>query len=222
MTNKITVGIVDNCAIFRSGLKSTLSKSTKEFAFEFQEADSFYQLEELVSLKEVAAIFLDLDSYLENNEATTRIINSNQELKIILVYNVSGKAVIRSLFDEPVHSFLFKNADVNEYLTALEKTLQNNVYYCTETAKILAAYFHRTARERSLHQPLVAFTQKEKQIIELICQEYTAKEIANKLALSKRTVENRKIRILQKMNVKNMAGIVAFAYMHNLVKQQIV
>ncbi len=222
MGKNLIIGIVDACAMVRFGIKATFHRIKTEFEIEFKEADSFYNLEEMTSLQGMAAIFLDMDCYLENNEASLRVLETQPELKIILLYNVSGKAVVRSLMNEPVHSFLFKNAPASEYVLALEKVLNDNIYYCSETSKILAAYLHRAGREGSSRQQPTTFTPKERQIIELICQEYTAKEIANMLSLSKRTIENSKIRILQKMQVKNMAGIVAFAYMHNMVKKQVV
>ena len=68
------------------------------------------------------------------------------------------------------------------------------------------------------HEPIV-FSDREKEIIKLICQQFTAQEIGEKLFLSKRTVEGYRIKILEKMNVKNTAGVVVFALKHNFIKE---
>lgn len=61
------------------------------------------------------------------------------------------------------------------------------------------------------------FTEKELEIIRLICAEFTTKEIADKLKLSKRTVETHRVRIMHKMQVKSLAGLVVFAQQHELI-----
>jgi DNA-binding NarL/FixJ family response regulator len=68
-------------------------------------------------------------------------------------------------------------------------------------------------------QEPIVFNEREKEIIKLICQQYTAQEIGEKLFLSKRTVEGYRIKILEKMNVKNTAGMVVFALKHNFIKE---
>ena len=64
------------------------------------------------------------------------------------------------------------------------------------------------------------FTERERQIIQLICRQHTAQEIGVHLFLSKRTVEGYRTRILEKMDVKNTAGVVVFALKHNLIREE--
>jgi DNA-binding NarL/FixJ family response regulator len=63
------------------------------------------------------------------------------------------------------------------------------------------------------------FTERETEIIRLICQQFTAQQIGDKIFLSKRTVEGHRTRILEKMNVRNTAGVVVFALKHNLISE---
>ena len=64
------------------------------------------------------------------------------------------------------------------------------------------------------------FNERELEIIRYICQQNTAQQIADKLFLSKRTVEGYRTRILEKMNVKNTAGVVIYALKHQLIKEE--
>ena len=61
-------------------------------------------------------------------------------------------------------------------------------------------------------------TAREKEILELICQQYTTREIGDKLFISPRTVDGHRNNLLAKMNCKNIAGLVAFAIQNQLVK----
>lgn len=62
------------------------------------------------------------------------------------------------------------------------------------------------------------FSSRELEVLELICNQYTSSEIADKLFISKRTVEGHRNKILQKLNCKNTAGIVAYAVNKNFVQ----
>ncbi|HEX3935235.1 MAG TPA: LuxR C-terminal-related transcriptional regulator, partial [Puia sp.] len=68
--------------------------------------------------------------------------------------------------------------------------------------------------------PAALFTDREREIIRLICRQHTAQEIGELLFLSKRTVEGYRTRILEKMDVKNTAGVVIFALKHNIVREE--
>ena len=70
---------------------------------------------------------------------------------------------------------------------------------------------------KKMQEPL--FTEREKEIIRLICRQHTAQEIGDLLFISKRTVEGYRTRILEKMEVKNTAGVVIFALKHHLISE---
>jgi DNA-binding NarL/FixJ family response regulator len=65
----------------------------------------------------------------------------------------------------------------------------------------------------------VVFTEREKEIIRLICFQNTAQQIGEKLFISKRTVEGYRTKILEKMNVKNTAGVVVYALKHDIIRE---
>jgi DNA-binding CsgD family transcriptional regulator len=64
---------------------------------------------------------------------------------------------------------------------------------------------------------MIAFTEREKEIIKLICFQCTAQEIGDRLFISKRTVEGYRTKILEKINAKNTAGVVIYALKNNLI-----
>jgi DNA-binding NarL/FixJ family response regulator len=69
-------------------------------------------------------------------------------------------------------------------------------------------------------KPDIVFTDRETEIIKLICRQFTAQQIGDHLYLSKRTVEGYRTKIMEKMDVKNTAGVVIFALKNNLIKEE--
>ena len=76
----------------------------------------------------------------------------------------------------------------------------------------------KSARKKNgLKQDLPEFSERELEILDLICREFTAPEIAEKLEISPRTVEGHRRKLLEKSGTKNIAGLVVFALKNNLV-----
>ena len=72
------------------------------------------------------------------------------------------------------------------------------------------------AKTKQGTKKIVEFSDKEIEVIQLICKEYTSKEISEKLFVSARSVEGYRTKILEKMNVKNSVGIVVYAIQHEI------
>ncbi len=105
-----------------------------------------------------------------------------------------------------------------EMLVAMRRILDGGKYYCQITSAYLSSQAALLLSPAvSVPSRSASFTPREQEIIRLLCDEFTAKEIASKLSLSTRTVENRKVRIQEKMHVRNIAGIVAYAFRNRLL-----
>jgi len=115
--------------------------------------------------------------------------------------------------------YLLKNADKQEILEAIENVYQNKVFYCQHTSARLATMIVKSKFNPYRKTESIEFTDREKDIVKLICLQFTAQEIADKLFLSKRTVEGYRTRILEKMNVKNTAGVVIYALRNGIIKE---
>jgi len=116
--------------------------------------------------------------------------------------------------------YLLKHADKKEILEAILTVEAGNIYYCKHTTANLAALIVKSKFDSQKKAPSALFTAREKEIIRLICRQHTAQEIGELLFLSKRTVEGYRTRILEKMDVKNTAGVVIFALKHNIIREE--
>jgi DNA-binding NarL/FixJ family response regulator len=217
MANLLTVMIVDENEVFRTGLKQIIGSTSQPL--DLQCADSTTTFTSLQHYTQPGLIFLRVRKNASEDIDLIADVTTRYPLtKIIALYEVAEEDVVHQLFHQKIQGIIHKNAYAREFLAALDAVVQDGLYYCQQTLKLLASSSSYNQKKLTGALELASFTSREKQIITLLCQECTAKEIADKLAVSKRTVENMKMRIQEKMQAKNTAGIVSYAYRYRLVK----
>ena len=210
--------IADDHEIFRDGLALMLAKQDNiELLGEAEDG------RELISLAEQLqpdVILTDIKMpRMDGIEATRLLVQKLPDVKVIALSMFDEENLIVDMLESGAKGYLLKNADKHEILEAINSVYQDKVFYCKSTSAKLASMIVRSRfNPYKKHEPII-FSDREKEIIKLICQQFTAQEIGEKLFLSKRTVEGYRIKILEKMNVKNTAGVVVFALKHNFIKE---
>lgn len=107
---------------------------------------------------------------------------------------------------------MLKNCRKQELLQAVRTVLDNGTYYCKEVANLI-----RENYKMLTHQEKIELTPREKQVLELIVQEYSSWEIAEKLHISKRTVDTHRMNIMQKTDSQTLIGLIKYAIRHNIL-----
>jgi DNA-binding NarL/FixJ family response regulator len=218
MSATIRVVIADDHEIFRDGLALMLSKQ-KNIQLVGQ-AENGRQLVDMVLSLLPDIILTDIKMPLMDGvEAARYIIQKIPGAKIIALSMFDEENLVVDMLEAGAKGYLLKNADKQEILEALATVYENNTYYCRLTTARLASMIVKSRFSDSKKMKPVEFNEREKEIIRYICQQDTAQQIADKLFLSKRTVEGYRTRILEKMNVKNTAGVVIYAMKHHLITQ---
>ncbi len=220
MKEEIRLVIADDHEIFRDGLALMLSKQRNLF-LAGQAADGL-ALVELVDQLRPDVILTDIKMPLMDGvEATRKIIRHHSKAKIIALSMFDEENLIVDMLEAGAKGYLLKNADKSEILEAIRTVEQNNHYYCQHTSDRLASLLVKSkfSPTKENKQKPVEFNDRELEIIKFICQQFTAQQMAEKLFLSKRTIEGYRTKILEKMNVKNTAGVVIYALKHHLIDQ---
>ena len=209
--------IVDDCEVFRAGLKQVITRA--RYAANIKDTDRGSSFHNLIDVFRPTLLFLSVDKNGSSDLAFLAGISHRfPATRLIALYGTGDERFVQQLYHLNTHAIVHRDAPAEEFLTAMEQVILGDVFYCQHTLTLLATQ-SIYAKRKGIHIPGDAiFTPREKQIITLICKECTAKEIADKLILSKRTVENTKLRIQEKMHAKNSAGIVGYAYRFNLIK----
>lgn len=219
MINTIRLVIADDHEIFRDGLALMLSK--QQDIELIGQAGNGKQLISLVNELQPDVVMTDVKMpVMDGIEATRSLIAENPDLHLIALSMFDEENLIVDMLEAGAKGYLLKNADKQEILDAIHSVYQGKPYYCHHTTSKLASLISKSRFNPYKKKDPLVFTDREKEIIRLICQQLTAQEIADKVFLSKRTVEGHRTRILEKMNVKNTAGVVIYALRYRLVTEE--
>lgn len=217
--NTIRLVIADDHEIFRDGLALMLSKQQNIELI--GQAENGKQLLSLVRELQPDVVMTDVKMpVMDGIEATRSLLAENPDLQIIALSMFDEENLIVDMLEAGAKGYLLKNADKQEILDAIHSAYEGKPYYCHHTTSKLASMISKSRFNPYKKRDPLVFTDREKEIIRLICQQLTAQEIADKVFLSKRTVEGHRTRILEKMNVKNTAGVVIYALRHRLVTEE--
>ncbi|MBC7850666.1 MAG: response regulator transcription factor [Chitinophagaceae bacterium] len=218
MPDKISLLIADDHEIFRDGLALMLSKQ-KHLQLAGQAANGRELIEKTASLNP-DIILTDIKMPLMDGvEATRQILKGEPHRKIIALSMFDEENLIVDMLEAGAKGYLLKNADKLEILEAIQTVNENNNYYCRLTSARLASMIVKSRFSDAKKTKPAEFNDRELEIIRYICKQHTAQEIAEKLFLSKRTVEGYRTKILEKMNVKNTAGVVIYAMKYEMVDE---
>ena len=209
-TENIRLLIADDHEIFRDGFKLMLSKF-KDITL-VGEAENGLQLVELAQKLKPDVIITDIKMpIMDGIEATQKIAEILPQIGIIGLSMFDENDLIIEMLEAGAQGFLIKNAGKVEITEAIRSVYNNEPYYCKTTNHKLATMIAKSRFNPYKKTDKVEFTEREKEVIYLICKEYTNKEIGDKLNLSPRTVEGCRLKVLEKMNVKNTVGLVVYA-----------
>ncbi len=211
---KYKVAIVDDEVLFIEGMKLILGQdenleitNTAQNGAELLELIKSDQFEAEVIMLDLSMPVLDgIDTLLALNEM-------KHPAKVIILSSHYNDSIIVKLLDEGAAGFLAKNEHPDEVIKTIKKVAKKG-FYINDYILQLIRNRRLLASRKKLHADL---SKREVEILKLICEENTNKEIAEKLFISPRTVEGHRNRILDKTNSKNTVGLVIFAIEHKLI-----
>ena len=208
--NNIKVVIADDHEIFRDGLKLMLKKADNIELI--AEACDGKELIKIVESKQPDVVITDIKMpHMDGVEATKHISQHHPSIEVIALSMFDDEQLILEMLDAGAKGYLLKNSDKFEITDAVQAVRDGGNYYCKFTSGKLAKLIAMQRDKKEKKKKEAEFSDKEIEIIELICQEFTNKEIGEKVFLSSRTVEGYRMKILEKLNAKNTVGIVVEA-----------
>ena len=201
--------LADDHFLVLDGLEVLLS--TFEFVEKTQSVLNFVELKE--TLKEESFDILLLDIHFGKHDGRTIIQEIKQlmpDIKVIALTSHSDTVTIKSSVNAGFDGYLLKIDGREEIEKALKAVMNDEKYFSPKTQQV----FFETQTSKNKTE----LTEREKEILQLIVQEKTTKEIAEQLCVSEKTVETHRASIMQKLEVKNIAGMVKKAIMQGLAE----
>lgn len=211
--NTIKIIIVDDHEFFRSGLKMVVNRL--KYAQVVGEASNGKEFIELQKDKQADMVLLDLQMPIMNGiEASEIAIRQFPNLKIVILTMFDDEEYIEKMMDIGVHGFLLKNITKELLDQALQSIAAGNTYYSPELWSFFGKKFSGQKKDDGID---MQFTKREKEILQLICDGLSNREISEELFISERTVIGHKSNLLSKTNCKSTISLLSFAIKNKLV-----
>jgi len=207
--NFITIIIADDHEIFRTGLKIILNDS--DFIKVISEANNGVHLLRLLTKVKPDIILMDIRMpEMDGITATKKIKELYPDLPIIALTSYEDISYFNQMLEAGARGFILKNTSQDELFTAIKKVIDGNYYFSQEFENFIPPKLKKNKLP-------IKLSNREKQILELICQGLTNSQIAKKLGISPKTVDAHRTRLMEKTNTKNAANLVHYAIKHNLL-----
>lgn len=208
----IKIALLDDHIILFEAIQSVLKRKSK-YSF----IKGFTNLEEIIQfLNEGNRIdILLLDIQIENNdgiEYCEKIKTIAPQLKIIIFTSHISKALLNKALACGASGYMVKNISSHELINGIETVLQNKIYLHEKVTHLFVP------EKKTQDGYFPKLTKREKEILKLIMDEYTSKQIAEKLYISINTVETHRANLFTKTGVKNVAGLITIAIEKNLLE----
>jgi DNA-binding NarL/FixJ family response regulator len=213
----VRIILADDHEIFRDGFQTMLKKQ-KEIEM-VGEAENGKELIELTARLNPDVIITDIKMPVMDGIEATRILSDRfPHIGIIALSMFDEDNLVVDMLEAGAKGYLIKNAPKHEIFEAIKTVYKKGTYYCHHTSNRLAQMIAKSKFNPYKKIPKIEFTERETEIIKLICAELSNKEMASHLNLSIRTVEGYRDKIQEKMDVKNAAGIVIYAIKNGIFK----
>ncbi|PLX06846.1 MAG: DNA-binding response regulator [Marinilabiliales bacterium] len=147
-------------------------------------------------------------------ETLEHIQDKYPEVKVITLSMYNEYSFIKKMLVLGVSGYLLKNANPGEVINAIKSVADDGLAYNQEAMLVMRNLISKNEKPLPLEYD---FTERELDIIKLVCEEKTSAEIADTLFLSKSSIDATKRDICQKMGVKTSVGMVAYAIRHNII-----
>jgi DNA-binding NarL/FixJ family response regulator len=206
---KIKVIIADDHNLFRDGLKMLLH--TDDEIEVVAEACNGKELIELSSDYKPDVVITDLSMPGMDGLQAIRLLSENKSIGILAITTFDTEYMVSKALEAGALGFIVKNAQDGEVIKAVKAVNKHQRYHCKSTAARLATIITNSKYDPELREVHQLFSEKEKELIRLICEEKSNEEIGKIMFMSKRTVEGIRSKILVKMNVKTAAGVALYA-----------
>lgn len=218
MKDVAKVALIDDHLLFRSGLASILSSNQIEVVLDAENgADMIEKLKQLKKSCLPNIFIVDINMPIMDGFETVSWLNQNYpECKLIILTMYNEPEIVMKMIRLGVKSYLTKNLSPSELFQAISLVNDNKFYFPNEITGIIVSS-NQSLKESIDRTTRLSLTEREVQLLQLMCTEMTYKEIADKLHVSPRTVDVYRDNLFAKLNVKSRAGLILKAIKMNLI-----
>lgn len=217
MSETIKIVLVDDELLFRKGISFLLEREDNiEVVYEASNGIELIDfLNQATTLPDIVMTDLKMP-FLDGVEATKILHKEFPEIKIIALTSYDSNLFVANMIDMGASSYIVKNATPQELVKTITEVATKGFFYNENVLKIIRENF--TTNKNNQNRITNHFlTNREVEVLQLICDQKTTAEIGEILFISPRTVEGHRNNLLLKTESKNIAGLVFYAIQNNIV-----
>ena len=212
----IRILIAEDHLMVRSGIRALLEKSGDLHIL--GEASNGQEAVEMVEKLKPDVLIMDIMMpRLNGIQAAENIRKLKLPTQLLLLSMYSDEGLVYQALQSGVRGYVLKSSVSDELLWAVQAVAKGKTYLSSQISEIVveSAVHPRPAGQD--HDPISNLSPREKEILQLIAEEHTSGEIAALLFISEKTVEKHRASLMEKLNVRNLAGLVRLAVKYHLV-----
>jgi DNA-binding NarL/FixJ family response regulator len=216
--NRLRILVADDHEIVRRGLVS-LIKSHPDWEI-CAEADNGRQAVEKTSESKPDIAILDIGMPVLNGlEATRQILREHPGVRILILTITDTDQAVQAVLDAGARGFLLKSDAARDLVTAVEALAHNKTFFTARVADlVLSGYLNRTQRSAKNNVSLPSLTPREREVVQLLAEGKSTKEVACHLDLSVKTAETHRSNIMRKLGLHSVSELVLYAVRNNIVQ----
>jgi DNA-binding NarL/FixJ family response regulator len=208
--------LADDHAIFREGLRAQLS--SVDGMEVVGEAGDGRQAVKIAEKIKPDLVVLDISMPLLNGiEATRQIIKAAPKTKVIILSMYKDRQYITEALKAGALGYIAKEESFNRLVTAIKTVLKGRIYLCPDTENIVLGNFVRQLQSANSSASRSPLTYREREVLQLIAEGKTGKDIAGILFVSPTTIDTHRRNIMRKLGIHTTAGLVKYAIQHKII-----
>lgn len=214
--NKQLLYLADDHVLVANALSSLIHQIDATIEIElFPNGEELYKA---TQLKRPDFIFLDIEMPIWDGRKTLKEIKASfPGIPCLILSMNSEKSIIQDCINNGANAYLLKDSTINEFKDAIEHVKQGKIYFSIEILKVLSSQTIENTNQTNASTIYIQLSERESEVLKLICDGYSPKEIGEKLFLSHRTVETHKNNIMQKLEISSVGKLISFAIKNKLV-----
>jgi DNA-binding NarL/FixJ family response regulator len=212
----VRLAIADDHQLVLDGLKALIS-DVPDFEL-VAEGNNGKDLCLITDNLNVDLVLVDIDMPVMNGMQATEIIKKKHaDVKVIVLTMHNEKGIIQKVLEVGADGYLLKNTNQQELVGAIRKVMNGEKYFSTEVTMSLATPGDGAKVVLQNQELDTSLTEREIEILKLIAQGFSNKEIGDRLFISHRTVDTHRTNLMRKLDAKNIAGLIRYAMRAGLI-----
>ena len=208
--------IADDHGIVRQGLRALLEKSPDVSVI--GEASDGREAVRLAAELRPNIVVMDIAMPMLNGvDATSQILSRDPEIKVIILSMHSDESYILRALSAGAKGYLLKDSAEGDILPAVQTVAEGRPYFSPVIASTLLDEYLQTMKKNKVRDSYDLLSEREKEVLQLLAEGKSNKEVASLLNLSPYTIESHRTSLMQKLNLHNTAEIVLYAVRKNII-----